>query len=134
MLSSIDLVRGLAGLPLAHPATLPHVDRRLEVEWSDEVALPTDGSTDALPDSSGVFSLIAGRPGAPDRVVWSEAVADIRARVAEMLVKPWLQPEPLRSWLESGHLRVRWALLPLGGASTRVVDALQRAAGLARGV
>lgn len=132
MLSSLDLIRGLAGLPISHPSSFPHHDSRFDVVWSDEVRL--DGSAiEAAPAAPGVLSLIAGARGARDRVVWSERAADLRHRLLELLENPGEQVLPLRRWLETGSLRFRTARVADPARAMRIVDALQRTSGMARG-
>lgn len=128
MLSSLDLIRGLAGLPISHPAGFPHYDPRFGVMWSDEARLEADRVADA-PEEPGVISLIAGDPGEHDRVVWSEFVSDIRARLGDLIADPASKPQPLRRWLESGKLRFRSARLADDERARRIVDVLQRNAG-----
>ena len=130
MLSALDLLRGLAGLPISHPSTFPQLDSRFDLTWSNEIFLEERSKA---PATAGIFSLIAGTPGNRDRVVWSEFAPDIAARLGELLEKPSLCTEPLRSWLESGGLRVRWASV-VASRAARIVDILQRSSGLARGV
>lgn len=132
MLSSLDLIRGLAGLPIAHPSTFPHYDSRFGVVWSDELRLDP-AALEAAPEAPGVLSLIAGHPGVQDRVVWSERAGDLRQRLFELVQSPEDEIEPLRGWLESESLRFRTARLADNQRAERIVDALQRSAGLARG-
>lgn len=133
MLSSLDLIRGLAGLPISHPGSFPHYDIRFGVVWSDEYRLETS-AVEAAPAAAGVLSLIAGRPGVPDRVVWSEHAANLRDRLLDLVSRPLAQVQPLRRWLEAGSLRFRTAQIAGDERARRVVDALQRTSGLARGV
>lgn len=133
MLSSLDLIRGLAGLPIAHPPGFPHYDPRFGVVWSDEARLEA-GAVGDTPAERGVLSLIAGAAGDRDRVVWSEHTADLRARLGELIADPMSQAQPLRRWLEIGGLRFRSARIADDERATRVVDALQRSAGMHLGV
>jgi CBS domain-containing protein len=133
MLSSLDLIRGLAGLPIAHPQAFPHYDPRFGVVWSDEARLD-DAWIATAPEERGVLSLISGGAGQRDRVVWSEYCRDLRARLGELIADPTSAPQPLRRWLETGGLRFRTARVADRERAKRTVDVLQRTAGLHRGV
>jgi CBS domain-containing protein len=106
MVSSLDVIRGLLGLPAPHPAAFPHLDRETGLSWSDDLPLERSEIATA-PDGPGVLVLIFGTAGAPDRVVWAESTGGLRGRLEEMLTAR--QPELLSAWLEHGHLRFRVA-------------------------
>lgn len=109
MVSSLDVIRGLMGLPAPHPASFPHVDRETGLSWTDDRPLEM-GEIVAAPEGPGVLLLVHGSAGVPERVVWAEASEDIRGRLVEMLTAA--QPGLLRSWLEHGGLRFRAAAAP----------------------
>lgn len=109
MVSSLDVIRGLMGLPAPHPASFPHVDRETGLSWSDDRPLEM-GEVIAAPKGPGVLVLVHGSAGVPERVVWAEAPEDIRGRLVEMLTAA--QPGLLGSWLEHGSLRFRAAAVP----------------------
>jgi CBS domain-containing protein len=106
MVSSVDLIRGLMGLPAPHPQSFPHVDRETGLSWTDDRPLER-GEIVAAPEGPGVLLIVHGSAGVPERVVWAEAPDDIRGRLAEMLTAA--QPGVLGSWLEHGGLRFRAA-------------------------
>jgi CBS domain-containing protein len=109
MVSSVDVIRGLIGLPAPHPASFPHLDRETGISWADDRALEMREIA-AAPKGPGVLLLVHGSAGVPERVVWAEATEDIRGRLVEMLTTA--QPGLLGSWLEHGGLRFRAAAVP----------------------
>ena len=109
---SIDIVRGLLGEPIRHPEVFPHRDEHGRLSWSDEAWLRSD-SLDVAPEGPGVLVLVAGAPGRPDRVVWSEAAGNVRARLAELANgEGQVLPGHLVALLERGTLRFRAAAAP----------------------
>jgi CBS domain-containing protein len=120
MISAMDIVRGLLGLPAPHPASFPHLDRETGLSWTDDLPLERD-QIHAAPDGPGVFVLSHGGAGVPERVLWAESPESIRGRLEELLTT--VQPGLLGAWLEHGHLRFRAAWAP---------DASQRADALTR--
>ena len=106
IVSAVDVIRGLMGLPASHPQSFPHVDRETGLSWTDDRPLEM-GEIVAAPKGPGVLLLVHGSAGVPERVVWAEAPEDIRGRLAEMLTAA--QPGLLGSWLEHGGLRFRAA-------------------------
>lgn len=131
MVSSLDVIRGLIGMPATHPATFPHYDRVFGVSWSDDVPFQAD-RVESAPASRGVLALIAGGAGRRERIVWAELSGNLRARLQAILTTPDEQPTMLHYWLEVGELRFRFAELADDELGRRLVDALQRRAGYAR--
>jgi len=86
IVSSMDLVRALLGIPTIHPAAFPHRDDR-GLEWTDEVPLALD-EMDKAPDGPGLFVLVHGVQGSPEMPVWAEAVPNVRTRLSEILSIP----------------------------------------------
>jgi CBS domain protein len=109
MVSSLDVIRGLLGLPAPHPAAFPHLDSETGLSWSDDLPLDLD-EIGAAPDGPGVLVLLCGGAGTPDRIVWAEASERLRNRLKEMLTTT--QTELLAAWLEHGSLRFRLASAP----------------------
>lgn len=106
VISAVDVIRGLLGLPKRHPQAFPHFDARHEVTWTDE--LPLDlRAVDEMPEGGGILTLIYGPPGESDRVVWAEETTDLGKRFIEMISAP--QATPLSHWLETHHVRARVA-------------------------
>jgi hypothetical protein len=119
MVSSLDIVRGLLGLPAPHPASFPHLDRETGLSWTDEMTLDADHIPTA-PGGPGVLVLYHGGPGVPERAVCAEAPEDIRRRLTEMLTEA--QAERLAPSLKYDGIRFRAASVP---------DATERAEALA---
>lgn len=106
MVSSLDVIRGLLGLPAPHPAAFPHLDRETGLSWTDDLPLERSEIATA-PEGPGVLVLLFGGAGIPDRVVWAESTEGLRGRLEEMLTVR--QPELLSAWLEHGNIRFRLA-------------------------
>ena len=122
MLSAVDVLRGLTGVPARHPATFPHYDRATGLVWSDDTPLALD-RVEAAPPGPGMVVLVHGGAREPERVVWAEWTYDMRTRLIDMLSLP--QRQPLARLLDRGGLRFRaasladkreWLHLPEGAA------------------
>lgn len=110
LVSALDVVRGLLGLPIAHPDAFPHFDELLHVCWSDQ--LPMDlAHVDAAPSAAGLLVLIRGRPGVPDRPVWAEACHNVQSRLLDLLTLPQTDSPILQRNLERDDLRFRTAVV-----------------------
>jgi len=83
VISTLDVIRGLLGMPGRHAATGPHHDERTGLEWSDDLPLAAD-RVEAAPAGPGMLVLREVRRGFSDRTVWIEAAADLRARLLEL--------------------------------------------------
>jgi CBS domain-containing protein len=118
MVSSVDIIRGLLGLPAQHPASFPHLDRETGLSWTDEMALDAHHIL-AAPSGPGVLVVYHGGAGVSERAVWAEATDDLRRRLTDMLTDA--QPKPLAAWLEHGGIRFRAASVP---DATERADAL----------
>lgn len=110
ILSSLDVVRGLIGLPATHPPVFPHLDRETGVEWSDDTVLELD-RVDVAPDGPGVLVLVYGGAGRRERVVWAEECLNVRARLIDILSRPRERAPIVQHWLERGDLRFRTAVI-----------------------
>jgi hypothetical protein len=124
MLSAIDVIRGLMGLPATHPAAFPHLDAATGLTWTDDAPLDAD-SIVAAPDGPGLLVLVHDAPGVPRRIVWVEAAENVSTRLTEMASLPQQNPE-LRFWL--GHvkdLRFRAAAVQDPERRERLVTMLQ---------
>lgn len=106
MVSAVDVVRALAGLPSRHPAAFPHLDTKTGLVWTDDTALDK-AHRGAAPEGPGLILLVHDAPGVPRRVVWAESAADVRARLRAMFTLPQESRE-LARWLEDpARLRFR---------------------------
>jgi hypothetical protein len=134
MLSTLDALRGLLGLPARHPSTFPHWDDTTGVSWSDDWPLEEESFAQA-PDGPGVLALVTAHVEDVDLVVWAEACANVRARVLELVSLP-VQEEPaqeepvqeesaLARILSLRDLRFRAAFVPDESARSTVVAMLR---------
>ena len=92
MVSSLDLLRAILGMPTRHPATFPHWDEATEASWTDDLLLDEEGSAQA-PDRPGVLVLSTGHLGERDSIVWAESCCgSVRTRARELALLPREQP------------------------------------------
>jgi hypothetical protein len=82
VISSLDVVRALLDMPGRHVETGPHPDQG-GLAWSDDLPLAAD-RVESAPAGPGVVLLVQARHGLPDRTVWIEATANLRARLLEL--------------------------------------------------
>lgn len=124
---SLDVVRGLLGQPIRHPGAFPHYDFSTGLSWSDERWLRLDELEDA-PDGPGVFALVSGQAGRPDRVVWSEACENVRTRLTELVAGSRTLPPRVNTLLDAGTLRYRAAAAPSSRALRAALETPNMAA------
>jgi hypothetical protein len=110
MLSTLDLLRSLLGLPTHHPVAFPHWDETTQVSWSDDWPLDELGCANA-PDAPGFVLIVSGGPGERDAVVWTEPCTSIRARALELASHPSTWPPALEGHLSRPGLRFRAAVV-----------------------
>ena len=125
MVSALDVICGLLGLPAPHPASFPHLDHKTGLSWTDDLPLALD-EIDAAPDGPGVIVLQHGAAGVAERVLWAESAESVRKRLKEMLTAA--QPGLLGAWLEHGALRFRAASAPDPAERADAVAAVLREA------
>jgi CBS domain-containing protein len=89
MVSLIDVVRALVGVPVSHPDTFPHYDHETRLTWSDDAPLDLEHAAFA-PDGPGLLVLRLGGPNLPESEVWVEASNNVRARVHDLISLPQL--------------------------------------------
>jgi hypothetical protein len=104
MLSTLDVVRALVGIPVSHPPAFPHRDPVLGITWTDDTPLETE-HVEGVPETPGVLAIVQGGVALFESIVWAEACNNVRARLLEMLVVP--QDPPLARILARGNLRFR---------------------------
>ncbi len=107
MLSSSDVIRGLAGLPVSHPAVFPYLGST-QVQWSDDLSFDAERVAIA-PDCPGMLLLISSEPGLPESARWAESVSNVRIRLHELLSVPQHNAELSRLLEHGNHLRFRSA-------------------------
>jgi CBS domain-containing protein len=115
--STLDLVRGLVGVPAAHPATFPHWDKARGISWTDDVELEVD-RLDAAPDTAGVLALVSGGKGVVERVVWGEPANNVRTRLYDIVSRPQEEQPILRRLLDQ-HLNLRFRAAAVESAARR---------------
>lgn len=112
IVSTLDVVRGLLGLPAPHPDAFPHRDSVTGATWTDDLPLDLDATARA-PEGPGLIVLVRGVAGQHDVKVWAEAPMDVRARILEMLSFGAWEPAPLQKLLEHPvSLRFRATAIP----------------------
>lgn len=127
VVSSVDVVRGLLGLPAVHPATSPHYDPETGVSWSDDRDLQFE-RVEAAPEGSGVFLLVRGGAGVEETIVWAEATNNVRRRLIDILAIPEQQSAELRRVLALRKLRFRTASVDDPSQRERLVAPLMQEA------
>lgn len=125
LVSAVDLVAGLTGVPATHPRSLPHVDALFELAWSDDQ--PLDAALAArAPKAAGVLVLVHGRAGVEETVVHVEDCEDVRARITEIVTVERARHRRLSGLLARGFLRARYAEVAdaaaRDGVRTRIVS------------
>jgi len=108
MLSTLDVLRALVGVPTRHPATFPHWDELTGASWTDDWPLEPQYSAYA-PAQPGVLALVRGTMGERDALVWVESSANLRALVEQLVAAPAAQEPELARLLERRDLRFRAA-------------------------
>jgi CBS domain-containing protein len=130
MISAIDIVRGLLGLPVRHPDAFPHIEPSTGVVWSDDFAL--DGQhLGAAPTGPGLIVLSYGRFGSTDVPVWIGETAAVRRRLEDMLTSPAHEDPVLHHWLRDQIDHLRFRACHIDDAARRA-DVLERLAASSR--
>ena len=107
MLSAVDLVRGLVGLPAKFPEAFSRYDQQTGMVWSDDEPLSSESVRELCPESAGLFVLIRGGRGIPENVVWAESVENLKGRLLALITTP--PSTVMERDLRSRRLRFRWA-------------------------
>lgn len=107
VVSAVDLVRALAGLPIVFPEAFPHFDSHTGMVWSNDHALDLDTILEVAPASAGVLLLIAGGPNIPETIVWAEQSFNLANRLIELVSAP--SPKVIERLLENSVMRFRFA-------------------------
>jgi len=124
MLSSLDLLRALLGMPTPHPQTFPHWDQATDACWTDDRPLDQENAARA-PHGPGVVALVTSHVGEPDAIVWAEACGDLRSRTVEMAADPMHQEPALAQVLARKGMRFRVASIPDEAKRARTLALLQ---------
>jgi CBS domain-containing protein len=121
--SSLDVIRGLVGLPASHPPAFPHQEPESGLDWTPTLALTADNVERSASAGPGMLVLTAA--DAPDEVVWAEAASNVKARLHAFLTGEHNLPETIAAHLTEGALGFRTASFGNGGGDgPSVIDVL----------
>jgi CBS domain-containing protein len=109
--SSLDVIRGLVGLPASHPPAFPHQEPESGLSWTPTLPLTADNIARVAAEGPGMLVLTSGltSPGAPDDVLWAEASNSVAARLRAFVSGAHNLPEPVAERLGAGTLAFRTA-------------------------
>jgi CBS domain-containing protein len=127
VVSALDVVAALLGMPVGHPAAFPHFDRSTGTTWTDEAELTLEG-VEVAPAGPGVFVLIEGNPLHPDWILWMEASSNVRTRLYELLSAPQDDVVLARIVEHPDKVRFRAAAVMDEGERRRILEQLRRTA------
>jgi CBS domain-containing protein len=125
VVSALDVMSALLGVPVVHPPAFPLFDRTLGISWTDEAELAID-ALERAPDGPGLFVLIDSAPLRRDWIAWIEAAPNVRTRLDELLSAP--QSDVLLGRILAGKLRFRAAAVANEGDQRRALEKLKEAA------
>jgi CBS domain protein len=126
MVSSIDLVRALVGLPAVHPRAFPHFDVSSGLTWTDDQELD-ERNVPAAPDGPGVLLLLHDAPGTFRRIAWVESAHNVQTRLLDLLSLPQESPDLARLLDHRPHLRFRAAFVGAPDRADAVAARLENA-------
>ncbi len=124
VVSALDLLRAMLGMPAHHPAPFPHWDDASQSSWTDEWSFDREHASHA-PAAPGVLVLTRGRVGEVDAVVWVESCANVRTRVAALTASGSSAGPALAPLLARGDLRFRAATVRDEGARERITSGMR---------
>ena len=121
--SSLDVIRGLVGLPASHPPAFPNQEPESGLAWSPNLPL-TEEQIAKLPAGPGM--LVLTHQGNADEVLWAEASADVPARLRAIAGGDHGLPELVAARLGDGRLAFRAASFAgqSSGEGPSVIDVL----------
>lgn len=105
--SSLDVVRGLVGLPASHPPAFPHQEPESGLSWTPTLALTLENIDRLARPGPGMLVLTSADE--PDEVLWAEASNDVHARLRTFVVGEHNLPEQVSQRLSAGQLGFRSA-------------------------
>lgn len=121
--SSLDVVRGLVGLPATHPPAFPHQEPESGLAWTPTLPLTAENVERSSVAGPGMLVLTAA--GAPDDVVWAEASKNVRDRLRTFLTGQHNLPEQVAARLRESELGFRSAAFGQpSGEGPSVIDVL----------
>jgi CBS domain len=124
IVSALDILRGMLGVPAHHPAAFPHWDAATQSQWTDEWPLDVGHALQA-PDAAGVLVLVRGLVGDTDAVVWVETCSNLRNRVVALTAMDSSAEPALGCLLERHDLRFRAATVADGADRERIGSGLR---------
>lgn len=121
--SSLDVIRGLTGLPATHPPAFPHQEPESGLSWTPTLALTRDNVARIGHEGAGM--LVLSSAGAPDDVLWAEASNHVARRLLAFIDGEHNLPDKVSAHLGRGELHFRAASFagPSGGGPS-VLDVL----------
>jgi CBS domain-containing protein len=131
VVSAVDVMRALLGLPTAHRVTSSYFDPPSRVAWSEEEAISIDGAAHA-PEGGGVLVLVRRNAYASRDILWVEATHDLRARVGAMATVPQIG-SPIAQLVAAQHARYRATALSDLAARERLVTEIRHASSARQG-
>ena len=129
VVSTLDVLRGLLGLPCVHPRPFRTVELAAGLVWTDELPLEAPMLRGAA-DAPGVLVLTQAASGMARRIVWAEACDNVRTRLQDMLDAPQTEEPLLGFWLKRPGLRFRAAAAPDALLRREAAEDLRRIAEL----
>lgn len=120
--SVMDVMRAMLGHPFRHPSGFPHCDGVTGLTWTDPQILEETTIT-MVEGGPGLYMLVLSQPGQRDRVVWSEASADVRTRLFDILLTPKVAPPHIAIYIGKPELVFRVARAP---SSRALLERLRR--------
>jgi CBS domain-containing protein len=105
--SSLDVIRGLVGLPASHPPAFPHQEPESGLNWTPTLPLTVDNVAVVAQQGPGMLVLIS--PDAPDEVLWAEASNSVAARLRSFITGDHNLPESVAEQLGAGKISFRTA-------------------------
>jgi len=124
IVSALDVLRAMLGIPAHHPAAFPHWDSATQSSWTDEWPFDEEHASQA-PDAPGVLVLARGLSGEADAVVWVEACANVRKWVAAATAMGFSAEPALARLLERYDLRFRAAAIRNDADRERITSGLR---------
>jgi predicted transcriptional regulator len=108
--SSLDLLRGLIGVPARHPETFVHWDAAAGTAFSNERLLDPE-HIDGVPHAPGLMVVSRGGVARPERVAWVEVVDDLKTWLLNYFSHPDELSRTAGRLIKGGALRYRYAEL-----------------------
>lgn len=124
IVTALDLLRAMLGVPAHHPAAFPHWDVATQSSWTDEWPFDEAHAPQA-PDAAGVLVLSRGLVGETDAVVWVETCSNVRHRIAALTALGSSAEPALARLLERHDLRFRAAAVRNDAARERIASGLR---------